>query len=174
MSVPQENRCPLKTCSCCRLALPHDQFGKDVSTSDGLTFSCKTCRKNSRTKYRARHGDKARSASANWEALNKPRRNAWRRHHRLLLKIEVMSHYSGGIPACKCCGDAVLDFLTVDHEHNDGAQHRRDNHLIGGYPTYAFLKRNSYPQGFRVLCRNCNSSIGLYGYCPHQIQRGTG
>lgn len=26
--------------------------------------------------------------------------------------------------------------------------------------------KNKYPSGFRVLCWNCNSSLGLYGYSP--------
>ena len=24
--------------------------------------------------------------------------------------------------------------------------------------------------GYRVLCHNCNTSLGLYGYCPHGVQ----
>lgn len=31
-----------------------------------------------------------------------------------------------------------------------------------------WLKRNDWPKGFRVLCHNCNSSLGYYGYCPHR------
>ena len=158
----------MKTCSACKQTFPHDQFGKDRSTSDGLTYACKSCQKKARSKYWKEHSDKAKLASANWEAQNKSRRNAWRRKNHFQLKIEVMSHYSGGLPICRCCGIDILDFLTIDHEYNDGAQHRKTNNLIGGYQTYAFLKRNAYPDGFRVLCRNCNSSIGLYGYCPHQ------
>jgi hypothetical protein len=34
-----------------------------------------------------------------------------------------------------------------------------------------WLKRNGYPKGFRVLCHNCNSARGLYGYCPHKRRK---
>jgi hypothetical protein len=33
------------------------------------------------------------------------------------------------------------------------------------------MKRNNFPPGFRVLCRNCNGARGFYGYCPHESQR---
>jgi hypothetical protein len=32
------------------------------------------------------------------------------------------------------------------------------------------LIKNNFPDGFQVLCHNCNMSIGLYGYCPHQTE----
>ena len=37
-----------------------------------------------------------------------------------------------------------------------------------GTGIYQWLKNNSYPKGFRVLCYNCNNSYGHYGYCPHK------
>jgi predicted transcriptional regulator len=33
---------------------------------------------------------------------------------------------------------------------------------------YNWLKNHNFPSGFRVLCYNCNSSIGAWGYCPHK------
>jgi hypothetical protein len=29
------------------------------------------------------------------------------------------------------------------------------------------LARNGFPDGYRVLCHNCNMALGQYGYCPH-------
>ncbi|MCI0464169.1 MAG: hypothetical protein L0Z62_45120 [Gemmataceae bacterium] len=77
---------------------------------------------------------------------------------------------------CACCGERHFEFLTVDHELGGGLKHRRE--LAGGAGTagsilYWWLKRNGYPKGFRVLCMNCNLSIGLYGYCPHQTEGDT-
>lgn len=31
-----------------------------------------------------------------------------------------------------------------------------------------WLRRNNYPNGFQVLCHNCNMAKGFYGKCPHQ------
>jgi hypothetical protein len=33
---------------------------------------------------------------------------------------------------------------------------------------YVWLRDNGWPEGYRVLCHNCNSARGLYGYCPHE------
>lgn len=30
-----------------------------------------------------------------------------------------------------------------------------------------WLIHNRFPEGFRVLCFNCNNSLGMHGYCPH-------
>jgi len=39
---------------------------------------------------------------------------------------------------------------------------------------YRWLKQNNFPEGFRVLCINCNFSLGIYGYCPHEKQKTIG
>lgn len=78
------------------------------------------------------------------------------------LKIEVISAYGG---KCACCEETFMEFLTIDHIAGGGKKHIRS---IGGPGRfYRWLRENDYPLGFRVLCFNCNSSIGFYGYCPH-------
>lgn len=89
------------------------------------------------------------------------------------LKREVMDAY-GGI--CVCCGETELAFLTIDHADDNGAEHRREMAAESGFEysqagarTYRWLRKNGYPEGFRVMCANCNS--GRYwngGICPHQ------
>lgn len=79
----------------------------------------------------------------------------------------VLDHYGR---ACECCGESTFEFLALDHSggKGDGAQHRRDNGLNSGWETYKWIIDNGFPEGFRVLCHNCNSAYGFYGYCPHQ------
>jgi hypothetical protein len=79
------------------------------------------------------------------------------------LRIQVLTHYSGGVPKCACCGDLHLEFLSIDHIHGGGRQQRRGIKMR----WWQWLRVNGYPSGFRVLCHNCNQAIGLYGYCPH-------
>jgi hypothetical protein len=43
--------------------------------------------------------------------------------------------------------------LEIDHAEGGGNQHRRK---IGWSRLYHWLKRNNYPEGFRVLCPTCN------------------
>lgn len=79
-------------------------------------------------------------------------------------RVEVINNYGG---KCACCSESILEFLSIDHINGGGKQHRKE--IGGGGNTfYRWLKRNNYPEGFRVLCNNCNMSIGFYGYCPHQ------
>lgn len=77
------------------------------------------------------------------------------------VRVEVLNHYGG---VCACCGEGHYEFLSIDHVNGGGRQHRK---AIGKSTVYEWLIKNSYPLGFRVLCHNCNQSIGLYGDCPH-------
>lgn len=85
------------------------------------------------------------------------------------IKEIVFKHYSGSeVPYCACCGDTTYEFLTIDHIDGDGAEHKRKNGYSGGSGTYHWLIKNNFPEGFRVLCWNCNSARGFFGYCPHE------
>jgi hypothetical protein len=55
------------------------------------------------------------------------------------LKKEVMAAYGG---CCSCCGETILDFLTIDHINNDGAEQRRVLKHSSGTQFYNWLKRN--------------------------------
>jgi len=91
--------------------------------------------------------------------------NAWAKKRRQEVKQQVIEHYGG---CCDCCGEEHQEFLSIDHVNGGGRKHRREENLDGGAKIYYWLIRQSYPEGFRVLCHNCNLSLGLYGYCPHQ------
>ena len=66
---------------------------------------------------------------------------------------------------CACCGENILQFLTIDHISNDGYKTRS---LGRGSSLYARLKRLGYPQGYQVLCFNCNlAKARNNGSCPH-------
>lgn len=96
-------------------------------------------------------------------------RATWRRKHRRM-KDAAFNAYGGY--KCKCCGETEELFLTIDHINNDGAAHRRS---ICGYNSggvlYRWLKQNNYPEGFQVLCFNCNVAKHRNGYCPHAVKK---
>lgn len=90
---------------------------------------------------------------------------------RLNTKIKTFEAYGGAF--CKCCGESGISFLTIDHIDGKGAEHRRE--LYGanakkatGMHMYSWLKKNQYPEGFQVLCFNCNASKHINGVCEHQ------
>lgn len=62
----------------------------------------------------------------------------------------VFEHYG---KKCVRCGEDDIRVLSIDHINNDGAQHRKK---LDGKPLYPWLIKNEFPEGFQVLCRNCN------------------
>jgi len=88
------------------------------------------------------------------------------------LAIEVFSVYSkrhsnSDIPCCRCCGiNEHMEFLTIDHI--DGRAHlpekEKELHSKG---LNSWLKKKNYPDGFQILCFNCNMAKSDKGHCPH-------
>lgn len=86
-----------------------------------------------------------------------------------LLRMQVLTHYSGGEPKCACCGEAGIPFLTIDHivpVRRKGFGY--DRQKLVGTGLYANLRANNYPPGFQVLCFNCNCAKRTLGECPHK------
>jgi len=102
-----------------------------------------------------------------WAAKNPEVNRASHVDERRRMRKEVFDHYGG---KCVCCGESNQWFFTIDHVNNDGADHRR---VLGrnmlGHKFYRWLRRNGYPEGFQVLCFNCNCAKGFWGVCPHEI-----
>ena len=93
--------------------------------------------------------------------------NEWYKNSRDRRRKLCLEHYGGKPPKCACCGEKHIEFLGIDHIGGGGRQHRKK--IKKKYRSiYDYLFRNNFPEGYRVLCHNCNMSIGFYGYCPHQ------
>ena len=83
-------------------------------------------------------------------------------------RIEAIEHYGA---KCECCNEDRIQFLCIDHKNGGGTNHKKE--LWAKHITiYEWLIKNNFPEGFRLLCHNCNMSIGFYGFCPHQFERG--
>lgn len=110
--------------------------------------------------------NKERMKARSYENQKKRGRTAQReieKRYRRKLRFEVLDAYGG---CCECCGEDNHEFLGIDHINGGGTQHRKETGA--GHAFNQWLKRNGFPEGFRVLCHNCNLSYGFYGYCPHQ------
>lgn len=82
-----------------------------------------------------------------------------RKTERDRIRLDVLKHYSHGILECSLCGYDIIEALDIDHIYGGGNKHREN--LFGktesaGFGFYKWLKKNNYPDGFRVLCKNCN------------------
>ena len=89
-----------------------------------------------------------------------------RRNQRV--RKEVLNHYSNGKMICECCYEDNVEFLTIDHINGCGKELREKQGE--GARLYHWIKRNNFPDGFRILCYNCNCSAKKLGICPHKLE----
>ena len=83
------------------------------------------------------------------------------------LKKEAIAAYGG---MCACCGESKIEFLCIDHIYGGGNRERK-KFGMNVRVFRSWLKKSGYPKDrYRVLCYNCNSSLGFFKYCPHQPQ----
>ena len=118
--------------------------------------------------YYQKNKEYFRKKSLEWRQKNPEKyreyQNRKAREYNKQKKITVIEAYGG---ECACCGEKNKEFLAIDHIGGGGHQHIKKNNFRG-MQFYRWLIKNGFPGGFRVLCFNCNWSIGNYGYCPHQ------
>ena len=133
---------------------------------------CEECRAYYHERWKNRSPEliaKHKEAVKKW-AKNHPelRRLSAIRYLRKLRK-EVIEHYGG---KCSCCGENNHAFLTIDHINGKGNIHRRKlfGKNIAGNTFYKWLRVNKFPEGFQVLCYNCNMAKAHLGVCPHTIK----
>lgn len=142
-------------------------------------WRCIKCTKDSNARTYHKHAEKRKAHTREWVQRNAERKKfvnaAWRQEHvlerRSYMKARVqekkelvLRHYGG---ACTCCGEEEIKFLCLDHQNGGGNKHRKE--VGGGTTFYAWIIRNNFPEGFQVLCHNCNFTKGAYGSCPHQL-----
>jgi predicted restriction endonuclease len=109
--------------------------------------------------------EKEREYSKNYSRRNKDIMIIRRKKRSANLRNTVLEHYGG---KCACCGEVQNEFLSIDHVNNDGAIERKEKHLRGPN-LYSYIIKNGFPNSYRVLCYNCNMSLGMHGYCPHNV-----
>lgn len=154
------------TCSACRKKLNLAKTNMERRRDDkGL---CRKCGKPTDAGYRTCTA----CTKKMFEYTGRPQYIQKRKERYRELKNEVFMAYGGYI--CKCCGETEPLFLCLDHMEGNGNRHRAEIGVSGrGRNIYTWLKKNKFPEGFQVLCHNCNNGKHLNGgVCPHK-KRGT-
>lgn len=81
------------------------------------------------------------------------------------IRRTVLLRYSPSM-RCACCGEDCFEFLALDHVNGGGKAHQKS---VGrGSMFYKWIVENNFPDGFQVLCHNCNFGKGTHQQCPHQ------
>lgn len=66
-------------------------------------------------------------------------------------KLKAIDYYSHGTNTCLWCKIGDLRVLELDHINDDG---KLDRSIHGDIVRW--VTRNNFPEGYQVLCRNCN------------------
>lgn len=158
-----------KICPQCKIEKFEDEFVKNKNPrwkGDELASWCKVCnRRRNRAKYNKDKVKISKNNQSRWNKLTdvqKEEKLKKRREYGQKRRMIVLEHYGS---KCTCCGESEIKFLEVDHINNNGAQHRKE---LGSYKIINWLIKNNFPEGFQLLCSNCNMAKGRYGQCPHK------
>ena len=114
-----------------------------------------TRRREKRRRYWVEHPEKRRRLRKRYRAAHPEKWIYYEMRYRAKLRAEALAAYSEGRPACKWCGSK--EALQIDHVNGGGSDHRRQ--VSGGKASwhfYLWLRRNGWPDGFQVLCSDCN------------------
>jgi len=114
--------------------------------------------------YRRNNIERIRDTKRKWNKANEEKCKIMDYNKLRKRRNRILDHYGR---VCACCGEYHEEFLAIDHIEGGGNIHRK---TVGGGGNvfYSWLLRNNFPNGYRILCHNCNESLGHYGYCPHQ------
>lgn len=116
--------------------------------------------KESREKYRLAHPEDANEQAKHYRKTHREQRSS----HYKLTRDFVLAHYGN---KCSCCGESTREFLGIDHINGKIPEQKH----LGGQSLCAWLIKNNFPEGFQVLCHNCNCAKGFYGICPHKKEK---
>lgn len=143
---------------------------------------CMTCGKENNTEFNncLECGKKMNERTSNWRRNNPIRNkeiknNSYLKNHESILKhareyskaywLKVIIHYGA---KCSCCGETIIEFLTIDHMYEEGHKQRNRLHRQGR-TLYLWLVQNNYPEGYQVMCFDCNCGRARNnGICPHK------
>lgn len=139
-----------------------ERYANNKKFRQGILRTCKN--------YREKNPEKYRRNQNKWREKNREKVRKMDKEYRDNLRFTVLAGYSDGQPKCTCCGESHIEFLTIDHIEGKGIKYGREKKLKNTYQFYNWLVKNNFPEGYQVLCRNCNYSLGAYGYCPHKSQ----
>ena len=135
-----------------------------------------------RVKHR-KHQAKPENRAKAREYQSRPEIKAREKENRDYQRSQVLQYYSkhltkSNIPCCNCCGVDIKDFLALDHIAGKKQMDSEPELVKLGYSSKKsgrvlinWIIDNGFPDGFQILCHNCNYAKGMRknkNVCPHQ------
>lgn len=143
--------------TCCSLECKKVWFGESKKVENPVWTE--EYKKEYSKQYRKDNKERLLELNRIWCSKNREHVREENRKERDNLKLDILNHYSNGKLCCANCGFNDIRALQVDHIENNGAQERRElfgNRTFAGTTFYRWVRRNNYPEGYAILCANCN------------------
>ena len=122
-----------------------------------LTNKLNNPEKYSEIVHKSREKRKSNGKELEWRLKNRESIRLRNQNNGKKIKLEIVSHYSNGSMKCAKCGFEDIRALQIDHINGGGTAHfKAIFNDRGGSNFYRWLKINSFPSGYQVLCANCN------------------
>jgi hypothetical protein len=111
-------------------------------------------------RYKEKYPERIKESSHKYELEKRDKEKHSRQYkkRRYEYKYECFKYYSNETMKCARCGIGIFDVLTIDHINGGGRKMAREIGIgdgKGGHRLYIYLVKNNFPDGFRVLCFNC-------------------
>lgn len=116
-------------------------------------------------KWTKNHPDQVKASLKKYRESHRGQFRDYTNYQNKLLRREVLIYYSKGVPQCACCGELIYEFLTVDHI--DKSVYKLHKKYTYGTKLIWWIVKNNFPEGFQILCMNCNLAKSIRGICPH-------
>jgi hypothetical protein len=129
--------------------------------------------------YREKSENRSRQKERYQSSEHKAKKNNARKDIRLnILQVYSKRLSNSDIPCCNCCGlNSHLDFLALDHIAGKRQMDSEPELVKLGYSSklksvelQPWIRKNNFPDGFQILCHNCNQAKSSYGKCPHEMK----
>jgi len=150
-----------KTCSKCGETKDISEYWKNAHNPDGLAYECINCRKKYKHKWDIENKEHLQKKWKEYRIKHKYKRREYCKFWRETKHMIVIQVYSDICMECELCGEDDIDVLTIDHIDGGGLKHLK---TIPNRDLYAWLGNNNFPDGFRVLCWNCQHREKLRMY----------
>jgi len=143
-------------CYKCRTILTKENTCPYYLKNGGYCYKCK------REKSKAEYNKYKPKVSAYQKIYRKEHRQMIIKRRRQI-KLTLFSHYSDTNPP-QCANlygihekpFTILEALQLDHINGGGYKEHQRLGVSGGDGFYRWLIKNNYPEGYQVLCANCN------------------
>jgi hypothetical protein len=134
-------------------------------------------RKAKRKEYNSRPEVKAKKSTHEYKAYLKKYQKKDDGQRLKILQVYSKRLSNSDIPCCNCCGlNDHLDFLALDHIIGKKQMDSIPELVAIGYSSqmgtkelFSWIIDNDFPDGFQILCHNCNFAKGYprnNGKCP--------